>query len=1205
MKSKLLFLTILILLISKRISAETFVVTSNADGGLGTLREAIQKAADNGVNVLDTITFNIADQSLTGRTIMIQSGMPFLTSNLVIDGSTQPGSAIGVSDAKVTLQLSKLVSNLRCFTIRNASNVEIYGLFFYQSYFNIDLGSRNNYSIYFRKANNVIIGRPGKGNYFVGFSKAIANWIDANIPENYLPSDTSNSLTVQANIFGLALNGDLPTRTNTINGVVFTPTEQAVYLRNARDVLIGGMMPSERNHINSPDAITYASDSLKRNGYLKIYGNYIGGVNIRGIIDLNGSSSTTNGKIWIKNTSSIYGLEVLVDIKKNFIAGNIDLGYLSSDAFIQSNTIINPNIFTNNTGDGLYYSSALIKVISQTGKVLIGGDNPAEGNDISQVRYVAPFPLPTYGQYAIQSGASSVLNGAVEIRNNIIHCNTTESSSIYNGSHGLPYRYITDTSTLWVVIDSTANGFVRGRSSYNSRIDIYLDDECRACEGKLMIGSTFSDQNGKWSFSGNFNSVVVATATKRNNTYGFSTPVIITDSVKERQPTCKIANGYIKGLKIIGGDNFEWRYSGDGIFGNSVFHSNTSLDITNLKPGVYWIMGKLGSTCYGWKIRFDLRNYSAKIKSQSVQIVNSSCGQFNGSIRNISVDSADYTRFEWRSVSGNAVSITKDLMNIGPGSYKLYAIDTTEAGCIDSSILFTISNQSGPSININNMKITSAICNLANGSISNIQIVNSAGVGNFRWEDSTRKIVGNQIDLLNITGGKYRLKFKDASGCDTITTSFYVIDNKGLIKIDTSGKSIRASGCNLNNGSIKGISIFGANQTIWKDSLGNLISFDADLVNVGAGTFRLFVSNTEGCSLSSPFITVPPSTFIPLNITSSETTHSTCGLPNGSIKSIVFNSNPSQYSFHWKDSLTGTILGTALSLSNLPEGNFILMATDSNGCEEPVFRKKIIKIPKPEFDSSALQITPDICNQSVGSIKNMKFINLSGPATYQWINSKSKAIATTFELLSAPSDNYQLRVTDEYACSITSNFLFIKDSIIEQPTPIYYDTVIARNTAAFLTVKNLTSGTYLLFNDIFSITPIDQNSSGNFITQNLSLNHDFYIQFKRGSCYSKKVKTAVTVVDETKVLVPNVFSPNGDGINDILKINITGLFTLKEFIIYNREGQKMFSTTDILSSWDGRYNGSYVPIGTYYYILKGNDIASNLLFMQGSITILR
>ncbi len=73
------------------------------------------------------------------------------------------------------------------------------------------------------------------------------------------------------------------------------------------------------------------------------------------------------------------------------------------------------------------------------------------------------------------------------------------------------------------------------------------------------------------------------------------------------------------------------------------------------------------------------------------------------------------------------------------------------------------------------------------------------------------------------------------------------------------------------------------------------------------------------------------------------------------------------------------------------------------------------------------------------------------------------------------------------------------------------------------------------------------------------------------------------------IKIPNVFTPNGDGIND--KWNIDGLpaFSTAELFIYNRYGQEIFRSTGYAKSWDGTFKGKPVPVGTYYYLIYLND----------------
>jgi gliding motility-associated-like protein len=84
--------------------------------------------------------------------------------------------------------------------------------------------------------------------------------------------------------------------------------------------------------------------------------------------------------------------------------------------------------------------------------------------------------------------------------------------------------------------------------------------------------------------------------------------------------------------------------------------------------------------------------------------------------------------------------------------------------------------------------------------------------------------------------------------------------------------------------------------------------------------------------------------------------------------------------------------------------------------------------------------------------------------------------------------------------------------------------------------------------------------------------------------------------------IPNVFSPNGDGINDTWIITNITYYPDAEVSVFNRYGQLVYQTQGAYKPWDGNYNGKKVPFGTYYYII---DTKNNAKKKSGSITILR
>ena len=79
----------------------------------------------------------------------------------------------------------------------------------------------------------------------------------------------------------------------------------------------------------------------------------------------------------------------------------------------------------------------------------------------------------------------------------------------------------------------------------------------------------------------------------------------------------------------------------------------------------------------------------------------------------------------------------------------------------------------------------------------------------------------------------------------------------------------------------------------------------------------------------------------------------------------------------------------------------------------------------------------------------------------------------------------------------------------------------------------------------------------------------------------------VTVVPE--VVIPTGFTPNGDGWNDVWEIDNIDLFPECEVEVYNRRGDMLFRSIGYQEPWEGKYNGDFVPVGTYYYVVKLND----------------
>ncbi len=85
-------------------------------------------------------------------------------------------------------------------------------------------------------------------------------------------------------------------------------------------------------------------------------------------------------------------------------------------------------------------------------------------------------------------------------------------------------------------------------------------------------------------------------------------------------------------------------------------------------------------------------------------------------------------------------------------------------------------------------------------------------------------------------------------------------------------------------------------------------------------------------------------------------------------------------------------------------------------------------------------------------------------------------------------------------------------------------------------------------------------------------------------------------------IIPNAFSPNGDGINDTWEIPILKNYPNCSVEVYNRYGQLVFKSIGYNKNWDGNYNNQLLPTGTYYYIIKTSPGAN---ILSGSVLIIR
>jgi gliding motility-associated-like protein len=107
-----------------------------------------------------------------------------------------------------------------------------------------------------------------------------------------------------------------------------------------------------------------------------------------------------------------------------------------------------------------------------------------------------------------------------------------------------------------------------------------------------------------------------------------------------------------------------------------------------------------------------------------------------------------------------------------------------------------------------------------------------------------------------------------------------------------------------------------------------------------------------------------------------------------------------------------------------------------------------------------------------------------------------------------------------------------------------------------------------------------------------------------GTCLD--TATAIIVVDvATSIVIPNIFSPNGDGVNETFMIMCTGMKSLT-CDIYNRWGQLVYTLNGPNEVWDGKLNnGNQATEGTYYFMLNAVGLDGKTYSYQGPLTLVK
>jgi len=310
------------------------------------------------------------------------------------------------------------------------------------------------------------------------------------------------------------------------------------------------------------------------------------------------------------------------------------------------------------------------------------------------------------------------------------------------------------------------------------------------------------------------------------------------------------------------------------------------------------------------------------------------------------------------------------------------------------------------------------------------------------------------------------------------------------------------------------------------------------------------------------------------------------GVSTGAVRISVQGTYP-PFTCEWEDS---TI---ADERDKLPAGDYIVTIHARNG----VTVRDTITVTEAAFDGHAA-VTLAGCT---GENRNRILLNTTGgtgPYEY-YLNGDTQArLSPEFDNLYA--GQYDIIIKDAKGCLDT-----IYDIHVADP-PLF--TLLGSSLQQMSCA--VTNDAILKLAATGGVPPYTYSipglvSQGDSIIRNLRGGNYTYHITDAQDCDIAGDFNVPVAVNKCAVLVPNAFSPDGDGVNDVFRVKVFDRISDFRMSVYNRWGQLMFVSTDANEGWLGDLKGQALPSGTYLWTITYLDNTHQAIQQQGSVILIK
>ncbi|TND09479.1 MAG: hypothetical protein FD123_1285 [Bacteroidetes bacterium] len=537
--------------------------------------------------------------------------------------------------------------------------------------------------------------------------------------------------------------------------------------------------------------------------------------------------------------------------------------------------------------------------------------------------------------------------------------------------------------------------------------------------------------------------------------------------------------------------------------------------------------------------------------------VPATCGNNNGSATASPAGGTGSYTYSWAPSGGTAATEN----NLAAASYTCTITDGN--GCTTTASV-TVTSTGGPTVSLQSSGDVACF-----GGNTGTATVSASGNSPFTYSWSPSG--GTNATATGLPAGTYTCTVTDASSCISVQT-VTITEPPQL----TGNATATAATCGNTNGSatVTPTGGTGPYTYLWSNS-----QTTASITGLAGGTYSVTITDANGCTGTANAIV--GNTGAPTVSVQSSGNVSCFGGNNGTA-TVSASGGSSPYTYAWSPSG-----GNAATANSLAAGTYTVTVTGSDGCSQT----QTVTITAPP----AIQVNSTTQDETCGSGDGSALVAASGgnggPYTYLWSNS-----ATTSGINNLNAGTYTVTVTDVSGCTSSSAITIanIGTAVADAGTSV----TISQGQS---TTLNGSGGTSYSWSPPVGLSCT--NCQAPVATPAGTTTYTLTVTDSLG-CTDTDTVTVFVDITCGEIYLPNAFSPNGDLQNDVLFVRGNCIKFL-QFDVYNRWGEKVFTTTDPALGWDGTWRSKPCEAAVFTYVLRATLLDDTEVEKQGNITLVK